>query len=95
MSIWRMIDTVLAAAASPPFQTADLRHQPIMARHDNLAAVEAWQQLSGLAATPPSNVMKSLRLTGDHGNRWAAEARFVTSRIASAEDLDRAVDRGP
>ena len=45
MSIWRMIDTVLAAAASAPFQTADLRHQPIMARQDNLAAVEAWQQL--------------------------------------------------
>src|SRR5262245_23522283 len=45
MSIWRMIDTVLAAAASAPFQTADLRHQPIMARQDNLAAVEAWQQV--------------------------------------------------
>ena len=40
VSIWRMIDTVLAAAASAPFQTADLRHQPIMARQDNLAAVE-------------------------------------------------------
>ena len=26
MSVWRMIDTVLAAAASPPFQIADLRH---------------------------------------------------------------------
>ena len=45
MSIWRMIDTVLAAAASAPFQAADLRHQPIMARQDNLAAVEAWQQV--------------------------------------------------
>src|SRR5262245_24735509 len=45
MPIWRMIDTVLAAAASSPFQTADLRHQPIMARQDNLAAVEAWQQV--------------------------------------------------
>src|SRR5215475_10362810 len=45
MSIWRMIDTVLAAAANAPFQTADLRHQPIMARDDNLAAVEAWQQV--------------------------------------------------
>jgi len=40
-----MIDTVLAAAASAPFQTADLRHQPIMARQDNLAAVEPSQQL--------------------------------------------------
>src|SRR5215471_13239892 len=45
MSIWRMIDTVLAAAANAPFQPADLRHQPIMARQDNLAAVEAWQQV--------------------------------------------------
>src|SRR5262252_7795634 len=45
MSIWRMIDTVLAAAASAPFQTADLRDQAIMARQDNLAAVEAWQQV--------------------------------------------------
>jgi hypothetical protein len=35
-----MVDTVLAAPASAPFQTADLRHQPIMARQDNLAAVE-------------------------------------------------------
>src|SRR6478672_9328622 len=45
MSIWRMIDTVPAAAASAPFQAADLPHQPIMARQDNLAAVEAWQQV--------------------------------------------------
>ena len=29
-----MIDTVLAAAASAPFQAADLRHQPIMARQE-------------------------------------------------------------
>jgi hypothetical protein len=43
MSIWRMIDTVLAAAASAPFQTADLRHQPIMARQDNLAAGGQWR----------------------------------------------------
>ena len=40
-----MIDTVLAAPASPPFQSADRCHQPIMARQDNLAAVEPWQQL--------------------------------------------------
>src|SRR5258705_3200536 len=40
-----MVDTVLAAPASAPFQTADLRHQPIMARQDNLATVEAWQQV--------------------------------------------------
>jgi hypothetical protein len=40
-----VVDTVLAAPASAPFQTADLRHQPIMARQDNLAAVEPWQQL--------------------------------------------------
>ena len=45
MSIWRMIDTVLAAAARAPFQAADLRYQTIMARQDNLAAVEAWQQV--------------------------------------------------
>src|SRR5262245_5296586 len=44
-SFHRMIDTVLAAAASAPFQTADPRHQTIMARQDNLAAVEAWQQV--------------------------------------------------
>ena len=43
MSIWRMSDTVLAAAASAPFQAADLCHQPIMARQDDLAAVEPWQ----------------------------------------------------
>lgn len=45
MSIRSMIDTLVAAATRTPFQTADLRQQPIMARHDNLAAVETWQQI--------------------------------------------------
>src|SRR5262245_44459706 len=103
MSIWRMIDTVLAAAASASFQTADLRHQPIMARQDNLAAVEAWQQV------PIEIALRLLaQFVGDavfaEWLRHELAAVVVTNHFGNAVGLeqlgkfvndDRRTERGP